>query len=119
MTAKRLFCAIASLLLLIAAAETIRGVTFEANSDSVGSPLTTLDEEQVDPVDPGPAADPQLTDCLLSAVKEEDCGSLVKGCYWCAEPGEENSILSTLKSRVPGLQQLNTNVAREKSTVCA
>mmetsp|Transcript_27704 Transcript_27704/g.62097 ORF Transcript_27704/g.62097 Transcript_27704/m.62097 type:complete len:117 (-) Transcript_27704:158-508(-) len=83
MTAKRLFCAIASLLLLIAAAETIRGVTFEANSDSVGSPLTTLDEEQVDP---GPAADPQLTDCLLSAVKEEDCGSLVKGCYWCAEP---------------------------------
>ena len=88
MTAKRLFCTIASLLIVVAAtAETIRGgvrgVTSEVNSDSVsvGTPLS------LDGRDPAPAAEPQLTDCLISAVNEEDCGSVVEGCYWCAEPG--------------------------------
>ncbi len=32
-----------------------------------------------------PAA-PKLTDCLLSAVSSGDCGSVVPGCVWCAEP---------------------------------
>ena len=29
---------------------------------------------------------PKLTDCLLSAVSSEDCGTVVPGCHWCAEP---------------------------------
>ena len=34
----------------------------------------------------GVPAAPKLTDCLLSAVSSEDCGSVVPGCVWCAEP---------------------------------
>mmetsp|Transcript_34150 Transcript_34150/g.62806 ORF Transcript_34150/g.62806 Transcript_34150/m.62806 type:complete len:113 (-) Transcript_34150:348-686(-) len=30
--------------------------------------------------------DPTLTNCLLSAVSSDDCGSEVAGCIWCAEP---------------------------------
>ena len=29
---------------------------------------------------------PSLTQCLLSAVNGNDCGSIVPGCHWCAEP---------------------------------
>jgi hypothetical protein len=29
---------------------------------------------------------PTLTQCLLSAVNVNDCGSIVSGCHWCAEP---------------------------------
>jgi len=29
---------------------------------------------------------PEMTDCLLSAVNVDDCGSEVAGCIWCAEP---------------------------------
>ena len=129
MTAKRLFCTIASLLLVAAAvvtSETVRGgrrVTFEfeANSDSVGSPLALEEEE---PVDPGPAAEPKITDCLVSAVKEEDCGSVVEGCYWCAEPGEEHFSILRLQSFALQCYSLLTyqhprpTLARCKSTAC-
>ncbi|KAL3761070.1 hypothetical protein ACHAWU_005207 [Discostella pseudostelligera] len=29
---------------------------------------------------------PTLSDCLLSAVNSNDCGTIVAGCIWCAEP---------------------------------
>ena len=29
---------------------------------------------------------PQLNDCLMSAVNSDDCGTVVAGCIWCAEP---------------------------------
>ena len=38
--------------------------------------------------DPSPSTKniPKLTDCLLSAVNANDCGTIVPGCHWCAEP---------------------------------
>eukprot|EP00956_Cyclotella_meneghiniana_P008792 scaffold12009_cov61-Cyclotella_meneghiniana.AAC.8 len=29
---------------------------------------------------------PKLSECLLSAVSNDDCGTAVAGCIWCAEP---------------------------------
>ncbi len=29
---------------------------------------------------------PTLTNCLLSAVNSNDCGTIIAGCIWCAEP---------------------------------
>jgi hypothetical protein len=29
---------------------------------------------------------PKLSECLLSAVSDDDCGKAVEGCVWCAEP---------------------------------
>lgn len=36
--------------------------------------------------DNGTTNQPSLTQCLLSAVTGNDCGSIVPGCHWCAEP---------------------------------
>ena len=30
--------------------------------------------------------EPTLTNCLLSASSSTDCGTIVPGCVWCAEP---------------------------------
>ena len=30
--------------------------------------------------------EPTLTNCLLSASNSTDCGTIVPGCVWCAEP---------------------------------
>ncbi|KAL3766991.1 hypothetical protein ACHAWO_004965 [Cyclotella atomus] len=29
---------------------------------------------------------PKLSECLLSAVSDDDCGTVLEGCIWCAEP---------------------------------
>mmetsp|Transcript_18291 Transcript_18291/g.29619 ORF Transcript_18291/g.29619 Transcript_18291/m.29619 type:complete len:119 (+) Transcript_18291:116-472(+) len=36
--------------------------------------------------DPSNSDPPTLTNCLLSAVSSDDCGSELAGCIWCAEP---------------------------------
>jgi hypothetical protein len=44
------------------------------------------DEENDDGGGVVAAAPPKLADCLLSAASSDDCGSVVPGCVWCAEP---------------------------------
>lgn len=35
---------------------------------------------------PSDADPPTVTSCLLSAVSADDCGTVLEGCVWCAEP---------------------------------
>ena len=57
----------------------LRGPLPPSSSDII------IDDVDV-PSDDDHAAEPSLADCLLSAINSEDCGSIVMGCHWCAEP---------------------------------
>ena len=46
----------------------------------------THDKLQYNSLDIADQDSPKLTDCLLSAVSGDDCGTVVAGCIWCKEP---------------------------------
>ena len=58
-------------------------------------------------------ASPALTDCLLSAVNSNDCGTIVAGCIWCAEPIYGLCVTETAAKKMQGLPifKCNLNVA--------
>ena len=43
---------------------------------------------------------PKLTDCLFSASNATDCGSVVAGCKWCAEPVYGLCVTETVSERI-------------------
>jgi hypothetical protein len=47
---------------------------------------TKTDQFSLDNLLSSQDADPKLTECLLSAVTDQDCGTVVSGCIWCKEP---------------------------------
>lgn len=55
-----------------------------------GLVLATLQNQNLRGNDTPGSADsttsPKLSECLLSAVSNDDCGTAVSGCIWCAEP---------------------------------
>mmetsp|Transcript_26559 Transcript_26559/g.56123 ORF Transcript_26559/g.56123 Transcript_26559/m.56123 type:complete len:118 (-) Transcript_26559:156-509(-) len=53
-----------------------------------------------DPSDDNNDGSPKLTDCLLSAVNSDDCGTVVEGCIWCAEPVYGLCVTGTAAKRM-------------------
>ncbi|KAL3798719.1 hypothetical protein HJC23_004470 [Cyclotella cryptica] len=57
---------------------------------------------------------PKLTDCLLSAVSGDDCGTVVAGCIWCKEPVYGLCLTESAAERVRWMPFFKCNLPEEK-----
>ena len=55
----------------------LRGNHHQNNNDVINNSKNSVNENENEPT---------LTNCLLSASNSTDCGTIVPGCVWCAEP---------------------------------
>jgi hypothetical protein len=94
------FLHIAPFLYSAAASPTsLRGSTFDKQHDA----LEVAEEDS-----------PKLTDCLLSAVSGDDCGTVVAGCIWCKEPVYGLCLTESAAERVRWMPFFKCNLPEEE-----